>query len=73
MAAWINAPKPDPMINRSLRDDFPPELEREIVDGGVREGRPESTGFPGMVGLVFLLILGLAALGFLMMWLVFGH
>lgn len=41
VTASTNNSKPDPMMNRSLRDDFPRELEREIVDGGMREGRVE--------------------------------
>ncbi len=71
--AWTRLPaKTDPLMTQSMRTDFPAPLERQIVDGGVREGRPETTQFPGMVSLVFLLVLGLAALGIALKWLVFG-
>jgi len=47
-------------------------MERNIVDGGVREGRAESAHFPGMIGLSFLLLLGVLAVCLVLKWLVFG-
>ncbi len=55
----------DPLMTQSQRTDFPPELERQVVDGGVKEGRPEIGAGIGLLWLLailiaFLLIVGLA-------------
>lgn len=53
---------------QGMRDDFPPNLERQVVDGGVAEGRLESHSFPGLVWLAVLMIVGLAALLAYLWW-----
>ncbi len=68
MAAPRTPPTTDPLMVRSLRDDFPAPMEREIIDGGVREGRPETTRFPGLVWLVVMLLGGLIALLVFLWW-----
>ncbi len=55
----------DPLMTQSQRADFPPELERQVIDGGVREGRPETEHAIGLLWfllllMAFLLIVGLA-------------
>jgi len=46
-------------MSQSMRTDFPPELERQVVDGGVRDGRPEAGDSMGLLW-VLAFILGLA-------------
>ena len=60
-----NPSETDPLLTQSQRDDFPAELERGVIDGGAREGRPESAHGIGLywallLVLVFALIVGLA-------------
>jgi hypothetical protein len=67
--SWNRNPaQTDPLLTQSMRDDFPVSMEREIVDGGVREGRMESPLFPGLVWLAGLMVVGLAAL-LIVLWL----
>lgn len=57
---------------QSMRDDFPASMEGDILDGRVRDGKPESARFPGLVTLVILLFVGIVGLGLVMKWLVYG-
>ncbi len=66
---WTQPPgKTDPQMMQSMRDDFAPGLERQIIDGGVADGRSESRAFPGLVWLALLMIVGLAALLAYLLW-----
>ncbi len=61
--AWTRRPaETDPLMTQSMRTDFPPALERQVIDGGVAEGRSESALFPGLVWLALFMIVGLAVL-----------
>ncbi len=62
----------EPLMAQALRTDFPASMEREIVDGAVRERHQESARLPGMAGLFFVLLLGLLAACLVVKWLVFG-
>ena len=56
----------NPKVVQSVRTDIPSDLERAMVDGGVREGRPENPHAPGMATaflLLILVIVGLALVG----------
>lgn len=52
----------NPKVIQSLRTDVPANLERALVDGGVREGKPENPLTPDLAGAVWLLILLIAGL-----------
>ncbi len=56
-------PTTDPLMTQSLRTDFSASMEREIIDGGVAEGRIETQQFPNLLWLV--LLLAIAGVGFL--------
>jgi hypothetical protein len=63
-------------VTQSVRTDIPPDLERIVVDGGVREGKPENPYTPNLAaaaGLAILLILGLAAMGMVVRYLTTGQ
>lgn len=55
-------------MTKSLRTDYPASMEREIIDGGVAEGRPETSQFPGLYWLVVILAAAGIAL-FAYLWL----
>lgn len=63
-------------VMQSVRTDIPAELERMVVDGGVREGKPENPHTPnfnaGML-LVILVIVGLALIGLAVRYLTTGR
>jgi hypothetical protein len=66
-----NPSETDPLLTQSQRTGFPAELERQVVDGGVREGRPE-TGHPiGLVWVFVFLIVFLVAVGLALNWRIF--
>jgi len=44
-------------LAQSTRTDFPTNLDREVVDGGLREGRPETPLGPGMLYVAILVML----------------
>ncbi len=67
--SWIKLPgSTDPQMMQSMRTDFSADMERQVIDGGVAEGRPESPLFPGMVWLALLIMGGLAALLVYFLW-----
>lgn len=67
--SWTKLPgETDPMMVQSLRTDFPAGVERQVIDGGVAEGRPESPFLPGLMWLALLMIVGLAALLAYFLW-----
>lgn len=59
-------------VIQSVRTDMPPDLERGIVDGGVREGRPENPSAPGMATAILLIIIALVAVALFLRWRVYG-
>ena len=65
-----------PKVVQSVRTDVPAELERVLVDGGVREGKPENPlvpGIAGAVGLLILVIVGMALIGLVVRFLLTGQ
>ena len=65
-----------PKVVQSVRTDVPAELERALVDGGVREGKPENPlvpGIAGAIGLLILVIVGLALIGLVVRFLWTGQ
>lgn len=56
------------MMTQSERGDFPPALERQIVDGGVKEGRPESTHINDLLWLFVLIVAILIIVGVAVNW-----
>ena len=59
------------MLTQSQRTGFPAELERQVVDGGVREGRPETGHAIGLVWLFVFLVVFLVAVGLFLNWRIF--
>ncbi len=50
----------DPLMTQSLRTDFPTSIERQVVDGGVAEGRPapgDVAAVGWLVGIVLAIML----------------
>ncbi len=67
--SWTQLPgRTDPQMMENMRDDLPKPVVDEIVDGRVRDGRLESSLFPGMVWLAALLFVGLAVLLGVLWW-----
>lgn len=64
--SWTKVPTGSPTIERSFRTDFPEDQERAVVDGGVREGYPESQQWPGLVWLAVLFFLFIGGVGLAM-------
>ncbi len=62
----------DPQMTQSMRTDFPAEIERSVVDGGVREGRPEERVASGFPTVAFLLIVLLVILALSFKWSMYG-
>lgn len=58
----------DPLMTQSQRADFPPEVERHVIDGGVREGRPETEHAIGLLWLLALLVAFLLIVGLAVNW-----
>ncbi len=66
---WTRLPGgTDPLMVQSARTDFSPEVVRQVIDGGVAEGRPESPFFPGLIWLAMFVLLGLAGLLAYFLW-----
>jgi hypothetical protein len=65
-------PVTDGNLTQSQRADFPESLERSVVDGGVREGRPETRYWPGFAYLVIGFIVLLLGVGLVIKWAYFG-
>ena len=63
-----NPSETDPLMTQSQRKEFPAGMEREVVDGGVREGRPETAHLIGLPWLLFFVIVLLAVLGLALNW-----
>ena len=63
-----NPSENDPLMTQGQRTDFPAELERQVVDGSVAEGRPETAHGIGLVWLFVFLVLFLLALGIALNW-----
>lgn len=54
--AWNRNPtETDPLLVQSQRGDFPVAVERQLVDGGARGGRLETSDWPGMIALAAIL------------------
>lgn len=68
MSLTRNPSETDPLMARSQRRDFPYELEREVVDGGVREGRPESRYSIGLLWLLALVLAFMLVVGLVLNW-----
>ena len=68
MSLTRNPAENDPLMTQSQRTDFPAELERQVVDGGVREGRPETAHGIGLVWLFVLLVIFLLVVGVVVNW-----
>jgi hypothetical protein len=58
----------DPVLTQSQRTDFPAELERQVIDGGVREGRPETGDPTGLLWLLAIVIAFLVIVGLAVNW-----
>lgn len=63
-----NPAENDPLMTQSQRTDFPRGLEREVVEGGVREGRLETSHGIGLVWLFVILIVILLVVGLAVNW-----
>ncbi len=58
----------DPLMTQSLRTDFPAGLERQVIDGGVAEGRPEAGDVGGVMWLLIIIFVVLIVAGFIVNW-----
>jgi hypothetical protein len=47
-------------------------MERSVIDGGVRDGRPESAHASGLITLAVILIPVVLVLGLAFKWIVYG-
>jgi hypothetical protein len=65
--SWTKVPTGSPTIERSSRTDFPVGQQRVVVDGGVREGYPESQYWPGIVWIAILFFLFIGGVGLAML------
>ncbi len=68
MSLTRNPAETDPLMTQSQRGDFPRELEGQVVDGGVREGRPESAHVNDLVWLFVLVVAVLVIVGVAVNW-----
>ncbi len=63
-----NPSETDPQMARGQRVDFPPALEREVVEGGSRANGRDAGNRDAIIWIFVILVVILVAVGILVNW-----